>query len=1051
MEKLISFFVKYPFWTNAFIFITFLAGGYLCLTTKKSFFPERKVKEIFIEVYYPGASPEEMEESITDKVEDNIRGIVGIDEITSTTTENNTKILVLATNRANIDELLTDVKNAVDQINSFPSGAEKPKVYKAKPIERTMFLTLTGTNDLIKTKEVAERIYDDFLETGFISQVAISGVGNPEISIEATENELERYNLSLSDIQNQVLAFNRDLTIGGIRSEQQEYFLRFRNKNVAIEEIVKIPILTQSGVEIKLGDIAKVTYQLPVDQSKAVFDGKPCVTINISKIPDEDIIQITDYVKDYKEAFNKKNAMYALNISYDASESVRDRIALLQSNGFTGLVLVVLMLGIFLNFRLSFWVAFGIPMSFLGMFILTYGTGLSINQMSLFGMILVSGILVDDGIVIAENIFSKLEQGFSPREAAIKGALEMMPSVFTSVLTTIVVFVGFFFVEGSIGEIIPEMGMVVIACLTFSLLEATFLLPSHLNNVKIAKPPGKLRRFVNKGIDKVRFEWYGNYLKHALEWKWITLVFSICLVTFGLAMFKSDKIGKSFFPAFDSDLVNVEVAYYSGQSAKVTERFLEEINREVSDINDSLKKKGNSPIVSTRYSIGANTLGIGNHVGTLEIRLKRAEERTFTNEEISKMLRKKLDLDTKVPQSTVGGRENFGRPISYKLVSKNKEQLEQAKNIFKEKLSAMPQVADVTDNSSSIAKEIVFVLSSKAINLGFTPTDIVNQLRARFFGNEIQKLQKNSKEVRVWVRLMQEERDKLFALNEVKIKKGTQLIPLKELATWSYASSSNSIKHYNGMKEISIEGSNADPKKPVAPIVSEIDEKIVPGILLDFPDVKFQASGQAKNQAKLMKSALPIICICIGLIYFIIGLTFRSWLQPLLIILMIFPAVIGAFIGHYIEDTFVVIMSYLGSIALIGIVVNDAVVFMDKVNNNLKAEMKLTEALIDAGKTRFRAIVLTSITTMAGLYPLIFEGSNQAKFLIPMAITITYGILFATLFILLFFPILISCANDIRRIIHWVWNGVWVEAHEVEPAYKELKRLEKEGYEKDQD
>jgi multidrug efflux pump subunit AcrB len=1047
MEKLISYFVKYPFWSNVLIAATIIGGGYFLLTTKRSYFPERKVKDIYIEVYYPGASPEEVEETITDKIEDNLRGIVGVDEILSTSNENNAKIQVIATNRADVDELLTDVKNAVDQINSFPAGAEKPKVYKAKPLDRVMFLTLSGTDDLIKTKDIAERIYDDLLATGFISQVTISGVADPEISIEVPENVLEQYNVSLSDIQAQVLAFNRDLTIGSIKGDQQEYFLRFRNKSVEINDIKNIPVLTQSGKEIRLGDIARVAYQLPPDQTSAIFDGNPCANINVSKNPDEDILQIADYLKEYQEEFNLKNDVYKLSISYDASEAVRGRITILQNNGLTGLILVLVVLGIFLNFRLSFWVAFGIPMSFLGMFIVTQGTGLTINQISLFGMILVSGILVDDGIVISENIFTKLQMGMSPRMAAIKGTMEMLPSVFTSVMTTIVVFCGFFFIEGGIGEIIPEMGIVVIGCLVFSMVEATLLLPVHLNNKKINDEPGKLRKAFNKVIDKVRFEWYGSYLKLALDWKWISLTVGICLTMMGLAMFKSDKIGKSFFPPFDSDLVNVEVAFYPGQSAKVTEKYLEDINKDIKVISDSLEKTVGTPIVSTRYYVGSNSLEVGNQAGTVEVRLKKSEERNMTNEELSKLLRNKLQLDKKAPQSAVGGRDNFGKPISYKLVSKNKKQLESAKEEFKAKLALVTQVTDVTDNSASVSKEIVFELTNKAINLGFSPNDIVNQLRSRFFGNEIQKLQKRAKEVRVWVRLNEEEREKLFSLNEVKIKKGTLLIPLKELATWSYSSSSNSIKHYNGMKEISIEASNANPDKPIAPVITEIEEQIVPDILSKYGDVKFEHSGQAKTQEKLMKSALPVVVICIILIYFIIGLTFRSWLQPLLIIAMIFPAVMGAFIGHYIESTFLVIMSYLGSIALIGIVVNDAVVFMDKVNANLKSEMKIKEALVNAGQSRFRAIILTSITTMAGLYPLIFEGSTQAKFLIPMAITITYGVFFATLSILLFFPILVACANDIRRIKYWIWNGEWVEGHLLEPAYKEKKRLEDEAIE----
>jgi multidrug efflux pump subunit AcrB len=1047
MRSLISYFIKYPFWSNVFIIITFLAGGYLFMTTKRSLFPERKVKDIFVEVRYLGASPEEIEESITDKVEDNLRGIDGIDEILSTSFENNAKIQIVATNRVDVDELLTDVKNAVDQISSFPTGAEKPKVYKDKPKDRCMYLVLTGDKDLIKTKEVAERVYDDFLETGFISQVSIQGVGDPEISIELSENDLERYNLSLDAIQQKMLAFNRDLTIGSIRSDQQEFFLRFKNKSIELEKLKQIPILTSDGEELKLGDISTISYQLPPDQPIAKFKGESCVNINVNKIPEEDILQITDYLRDYSKEFNNQNRNYKLDIIYDASESVRDRIKLLQDNGLMGLILVFLVLGIFMNFRLSFWVAFGIPMGFLGMFILTGWTDLTINQMSLFGLILVSGILVDDGIVISENIYTKIEQGIAPAKAAYDGVMEVLPAVFTSVLTTVLVFCGFFFVEGSIGELIPEIAIVVIGCLTFSLLEAAFMLPGHLNNKSLKKEPTKVRKWLTAKIDAFRYVYYRNFLEWALEWKWVSLTIGIVLTMIGLALFKSDKIGKSFFPVMDSDLINIEVAFYTGQSAKITEKYLEEIDEKVLKISDSLASKlGSSPIIHTRYSVGANSLGIGNHAGTLEVRLKRAEERTLVNDELSKILRNSLQLDKIAPQSTVGGRESFGKPISYRLVSKNKAELDLAKEEFKKKINTLAQVADVTDNSESNAKEIVFKLTEKAINLGFTPNDIVGQLRSRFFGSEIQKLTKSSKEVRVWVRLKEQERDRIFSLNEVKIRKDKQLIPLTELATWEYSKASNAIKHYNGMREISIEASNATPSKPIGPVIDEIKENIIPYIIQKYPDVRFEQGGQAKSQQKLAKSAIPVVISVLLLIYFIIAIQFRSWLQPLMILLLIFPTLIGAALGHYIENSFVVIMSYLGGIALLGILVNDAIVLFDRINENLRNQMKLNEALIEAGISRLRPIVMTSITTMAGLYPLIFEASNQAKFLIPMAITLTYGVLFSTLYTLMFLPSLFACFNDLRLIKHWIWTGEWKEAHEVEPAVKERVRLLDEGY-----
>lgn len=1046
MRNLVSFFVKYPFWSNVFILVTVIAGTFAFISTRKSYFPEKNVKDIYVDVIYPGASPEEVEESVTNQVEDNLRGIVGIDEITSTSNENSAKIRVIIENRADIDEVLADVKNAVDQINAFPTGAEKPKVYKQKPLDFCMRLSLTGDKDLLKTKEVSELIYDDLLETGFISQVNVNGVGEPELSIEFKEETLERFNLSLSQVQTQLTAFNRDLTVGSIKSEQQEYFLRYRNKTNKPEEIRRIPIITENGNEVLLGDLATVTYQLPPNQSRAVLNGEPSVNITIFKLPEEDILEINDYVNSYIEEFNKQNKTYKIYVIFDASESVRGRINLLKNNGIIGLALVLVVLGIFLNFRLSFWVAVGIPISFLGMFIFAVFAGITVNQISLFGMILVTGILVDDGIVIAENIYSKMEQGFSAKKAAIEGTLEVLPAVFTSVITTMLVFSTFFFIDGSIGDIIPEMGIVVIGCLGYSLIEAALLLPAHLNNKKIKQEPGKIRKTINKGIDTLRYKWYQNYLKFAIEWKWVSLSVGIALVAVSIAVFKSDKVGKAFFPALDSNQINVEVAFYPGQSTDETEKFLKEITAEIYQVSDSLDKVGKTPIRAVRYTIGQSELAAGNHAGTIEIRLEKPENRTKNNSQISAILRQKLNLVNRAPQSTVGGRVRFGKPVSYKLISKNQEQLTKAKTFFVAALNKMSQVADITDNDDSGAKELQFALTDKAINLGFTPADVVTELRRRFFGTEIQKLQKRSKELKVWLRLDEEKRNRISSLTEVKIKKGDYLIPLSELANWSFTSSNTSIKHFNGAKEISIEALNANPDLPIAPVIDKIEGEVLPALLKNYPEVRYELGGQAKSQKKFGSSAILLAVFILIVIYFVIGLTFRSWLQPLLVILMIVPAAMGAVIGHLIEDTFLVIMSYLGSIALIGIIVNDAVVFVDKFNRNLSSGMKFNDAVIDAGTSRFRAIILTSITTMAGLYPLIFEDSTQAKFLIPMAITITYGVFFGTIMILFFFPIVLSCVNEARRLIRWIWTGEWVEAHLVEPAVKEKLRLKNEGY-----
>jgi len=1045
MRKLIEFFTRYPIWANSLILLACCIGGVSYLSMNKSFFPERPTKDIYIDVVNLGTSPEEMEESVTLKVEEALKGIPGIDEITSSTSENTAQIHVLMKNNYDIDELLTDVKNAVDQISSFPDNAEKPKVYKKKSIGQCIGLALHGDMDLKELKKIAEQIEDDLLNTGFISQVDIRGLPDQEIAVEVNEETLRQYNITISEIADVIRKNNKDITAGSIKTTQEELLIRARLKQNYASEIQKIVLrTTQSGEYITLGDVAEVKEIFAETPNKSLFNSEPTVSIHVSKLPEEDILKITDYTKEYQEKFNSENDFVKLDITYDMSIPLKERITILQNNGVTGLILVVLVLGIFLNFRISFWVATGIPVSFIAMFAIGKAANITINQISLFGMILVIGILVDDGIVISENIYTHLKKGKSPLRAAIDGTVEVFPAVFTSVLTTITVFSAFFFLEGGIGETILEMGIVVIACLGISLLEAALILPSHLNSHKIVEEH-PIREKFNAKIDYFKEHIYGRYIRFSLRWRWVTVVILIGFVMTVFGLMGGGYIKTAFFPFIDSNNMDVEIVLKPGTNEDLTERILLEIAEKVKATNKELteaREDKTDVIESYEISVGSNSMANGGHAGMVKLRLMDGEKRKLESFKIGNVIAEKIGVIPDADMLTIGGKVHFGKPVSIRFLSKNSAELEAVKNEFKKALSEIPELKDITDNNEVGKREITLTLNEKAFFLGLNHESVLNQIRQAFYGQEAQRLQIGSDEVKIWVRFPREGRNKITQLEDLRIRTAEgNLVPLTEIAQFEIKRGIVKIQHYNGYKEILVEASQKDPNSPLGAINDEINDVIVPNILAKHPEVRTTFGGQAKDHLKFVASAKKVLPIIFLIMFITIALTFRSYSQPVLVLLLIVPGICGAYLGHMIEGINVVIMSHFGSIALAGVVINDAVVFIDKYNQNLQEGMKVQDAAVDAGVSRFRAIILTSITTIAGLYPLIWEKSIQAQFLIPMAVTVAYGVLFGTIFILLFMPSMLLTLNDIKYLKSWFWVGKRPIREKLEPAVQELSDI----------
>ena len=1068
MRNLISTFVKYPFYANVIIVILLIAGFFSLNSMKKSFFPERSTTHIFVNVFYPGASPKEMEESITVRVEESLRGLVGIKEITSTSSENMSSVQIETTGKYDIDETLAEIKNAVDGISSFPADAEKPIVYKRRAVTQAGFLGLSGDVDNITLKRFADEIENDFYASGVISQLNVSGLPPLEIAIEVSEDNLRRYHLSISEIASAVRNNNQDVSGGLIRNKNEEILILSRYRNTKPDAIANILIRAdKNGRGILIRDVATVKLQFSETPNKSLQNGKPSVSIMVNKLGEEDLDEISLYLNNYIKEFNETHENVRLEYTFNFLDLLNSRLNLLYSNGGMGLFLVLLSLGLFLNIRLSFWVAWGIPASFLGMFIFAAAMGITINMISLFGMILVIGILVDDGIVIAENIYSHFEAGKTPMRAAVDGTMEVVPAVLTSVTTTIVAFSPLFILTGRM-EFMYEMAFVVVFSLGVSLFEAFFVLPAHIGTPKVLRRTDgskgqKIRGVLEKGVDFMRYKAYGPVLKSVIKYKYVVILSPMFLIIITTGLFKGGFINYTFFPAMEFDQININLAYKPGSGEERTLKTLKEIEAIVWDENEAIMEEFNdtaSFISYTFLSIGSSFSGSesGAHAGKVFITMRDMEGSPISTSQISERIREKLGKIPDVEKFSVGGSNHWGSPVSISILGNDLEELDHAKAFLLERLKNMDDLKNITENNSVGKREVRLKLKSKAYLLGLNQVQLASQVRQGFYGSQAQRLQIGKDEVRVWVRYPKSDRMNLSQLENMRIKTAFGSFPLRELATYDIERGPVSIKHYNGKREVRIDADLFDLYAPVPPIIAKINKDIIPELQQNYSGITVEYQGQQKDSNDAGKEMMTYFGIAFLIMVFIIMVHFRSFTQGIIVLLMIPLGWLGSVWGHGIEGHAVSMLSAWGMVALSGVIINDAVVFLSKYNSLLLEGFKPKEAVYKAGTARFRAIMLTTITTVLGLYPLILEKSFQAQFLIPMSISLAYGVLFGTSFILLFFPSLILVLNDMKlgytAFKRWLnpkkkevdgkWvdeEFIWPDPREVEPAVRDSKRI----------
>jgi multidrug efflux pump subunit AcrB len=1040
MKGLTAYFIKYSVAVDTMMVLIFIFGFFGLKATRSSLFPETESRTIQVQIIFPGAAPEEVEEGVVLQIENDVKGVTGVERISSVSQENGGVIVIEVIKGFDTDVVLQDVKNAVDRIPSLPEGMEPIRTFKLENIRPAVSFALSGEGlDLKALKTVARRVEQDLRSIPGISKVELSGFPEEEIEVAFREDDLRANNLSFVQAAAALRGANLDVTGGKIKTSDEELLIRVRDKHMEADGLRNTVVRAGAdGRVLRLKDVADVQDRWADDPARNYVNGRPGVVVTVSSTVSEDILFIAESTLKYMEDFNARNATVKTTLINDATTVLKQRIAMLVENGVQGFILVIIVLTLFLNWRLAFWVALSIPVAFAGMFILAPGF-ITINVMSLFGMILVVGILVDDGIVITESIYQEYERGLPPIEAAFVGIQKVLPAVISSVLTTVAAFSTFFFIEGRLGDFAPALAFVVIATLIFSLIEAAYILPAHVAHSKglSRDKKNRLEAYMDGVMSRLRDKQYGPFFDRIMRNKMLTVGIAFFLLALTVGSVGAGVIRTTFFPVIERDDVSVDLEMVAGTRENIVFDELQRIEQQVWVLNDSLSK-GREDSLDVVLKV-QTILGPRAEQGKLNIILLDGEKRGFKAEELTNRLRERVGMIPGVANLTFGLATPFGKPVSVSLRSNDLAELNTAKAELRAELQKLSTLRDVVDTDRPGNREVVLQLKDKAQLLGLTMQDIVGQVRQGFFGLETQRVQRGEDEVKIWVRYAEGERASLRDLEDMRIRTADgRQFPLSELAGFKIERGIRAINHLDGKREVRVEADLASSAQSATDAQAVIAAEIMAPLLARHPGLSYSFEGQGEQSRKVGSSAAKVMPITLIVMFAMIVITLRSFWQMIIVLLCIPLGFIGIGWGHWVHDVQISLFSFFGMIALIGVMVNDSLVLLSTFNDNMKTGVSFHQALRDAALSRLRPILLTSLTTVAGLLPITLNKSFQAQFLIPMAITVAYGLAIATFVTLIVLPTLLASLNEVRRLLGWAWNAETPSPEAVEPAVKEL-------------
>ncbi|WP_392344000.1 efflux RND transporter permease subunit [Pseudoalteromonas prydzensis] len=1014
---MIAWFTKNHVAANLLLFSIVFAGLF-SLTTQipLEVFPSFETDRISVSVSLRGSTPEDVEQGVTIRIEESVQDLEGIKQISSRSSEGSASVSIEVESGYDPRELLADIKSRVDAINTFPVDAEKPVVALAERKREVIAVTVASDYGEKETREYAEQVRDQLLRLPSVTQVELSGVRDYELAIEVSQDTLRQYSLSLSDISRAISNSSSDISAGNLKTEGGDVLIRSKGQAYRKDEFAQVVVKHQSdGTIIRLGDIAKISDDFEETPVRTRFNGKQAAFIDVYRIGPQSAITVADEVKEFIEN-QQTNLPMGFELSYwdDDSELVKSRIATLTTNALQGGILVLALLTLFLRPAIAFWVFIGIPVSFMGAFLAMPLFGVTLNIMSLFGFILVLGIVVDDAIVTGENVYTHLKTAESGEQAAIRGTQEVATPVTFGVLTTVAAFLPLAFIEGGRGALFAQIPVVVIPVLLFSLIESKFVLPAHLKYIKLRHQkgePSKFDKFQQRfadGFEHAILKYYQPILNLALRHKLATVSLFVGIFLIILTMITSGWTKFIFFPRIPSETVRVNLTLPTGTPFEVTNKYVIDMSDKARQLQDKYRdpESGESVILNILATTGGR--GGASNSGSVRFEITPAESRDsdIGSRELASEWR---DLIGIIPGAeSLTFRAEIGRssdPIDVQLTATSLTTLQEVAEHVKARLATYPTVFDIADSMSDGKEELQIELTEQGLALGLNRVDVSQQVRNSFFGAQAQRIQRGRDDVRVMVRLPIEERRSVADLKDILINLpdgGT--VPLSHVAKLVPGQSPSSINRIDRYRTLNV---TADIEKQNTNMtVLQADLKIyLDELVQQYPGVSHSLEGEAKEQRESFGSLAWALVFVFFIIYGLLAIPFKSYLQPLIVMSVIPFGMIGAVIGHWIMGMELTIMSLLGMLALIGVVVNDSLVLVDFINKKRSEGGDLLEAVKMAGASRFRPVMLTSLTTFIGLMPLLFEKATQAQFLIPMAVSLGFGIIFATFITLLLVPV----------------------------------------------
>ena len=1019
------------------LMMLFVVGGLVTVANMRTeTFPALDPKLVTVSVVYPGATPYEISDSITSRVEEALIGIEGVDRITATASEGIGVVYVELEDFANSDDVYNDVETSVNALVDFPpADAERPQIKKIKYTPKVMTIALHGEVSEHIIKYWAETIEEEIQQLDGVALTSISGLRDYQISVDIPESALREYDMSLQDVGAAVAAFSTDIPAGTVESKQGDILLRVQEKRYTGEEFENIVLKTlPDGSSLRIKDIGSVTDGFDETNLISRFNGERAAFIDISRSETEDTLAVAGAVKDYLETVELPRGL-KLTLQQDQTDVLLDRIYLMMRNSILGFMLVFMILLLFLDLKLAFWTSVAIPVSFLGGLLIIGFLGYSINMISLFALIVVLGIVVDDAIVTGESIFEEQARNPNDHGAVLRGVKKVIAPVTIGVTTTMAAFAPLIFSTGTLGQIIQIIPIVVISILLVSLLEAYFILPSHLSH------PGKWSRGivstardkVTQGLENFVSNFFLPLATFCITWRYATLTLFCCLAMVTGAMFQSGTIRFVFFPQIEGDEVIVRATMPEGTPFEVTEETMLEIEKAASDVRDQITPDGKRVYKSMALTIGQTSSDAGpgsaggsssaSNIGQLKLQLVSSDLREVSAAEIETMIRERIEhlpnIEKLELQSSLVGEE---ADIEVELTHPDEDILNKAADELKLRLEAIEGTKEVADTYEPGKVEYVFELTDEGLAVGLTPAELGQQLRAAFFGFEAQRIQRGSSEVIVYVRYPEEERESLGALEDMRFRLSDgREVPARSVATIREQRGYSQIQSVNGRRIVSVTGDVDYAVTTPSDVISVLRESVLPELQERYDGLSFSFEGESREQKEDLESLQGNMMIALMLIYVLLGAQLRSYIQPVIIMTAIPFGVVGAIWGHFLLGHDVTFISLFGMVALTGVVVNDSVVLVDYLNKHLDEGRSTVESCRRAIARRFRPIMLTTMTTSLGLLPMLLETSLQAQFLIPMVISLATGILFSTTVILILVPCLITIVQDIHNLFHkWI-------------------------------